>query len=158
MKKIIRISALIALAIVLSILESLIPIFDIPGVKLGLANIVILTVLYVYGFKEALFVSLIRILFISILRTGLFSLYFSFSGALLSIICMYLIKKTKLSIIGVSIVGSITHSLGQIVVAYILLNTNIIYYLPYILIISIITGTIVGYLSKENIKFFKNNI
>lgn len=157
-KKIVRIGALIALSIVLSILESLIPIFNIPGVKLGLANIVILTALYIYGFKESILISFIRILFICIFRTGLFSLCFSIAGAILSLISMYLVKKTKLSIIGVSIIGSIFHSIGQILVAFLLLNANILYYLPFILIISIITGTIVGYLANENIKFLKNNI
>lgn len=157
-KKIVRISALIALSIVLSILEGLIPVFNIPGVKLGLANIVILTTLYIYGFKEAMFVSFIRILFVCIFRTGLFSLYFSLSGAIFSLISMYLVKKTKLSVIGVSIIGSIFHSIGQILIAYIILNTNIIYYLPFILILSIVTGTIIGYISKENINFLKNNI
>ena len=112
MKKLIRLSSLIALAIVLSILESFVPIFNIPGIKLGLANIVIITTLYIYGFKESLFVSLIRILFVSILRNGLFSLYFSLVGALFSIVAMFLFKKTKLSIIGVSIIGSIFHIIG----------------------------------------------
>ena len=158
MKKIIRISALVAFSIVLNILESLIPIFDIPGIKLGLANIVILTALYIYGFKEALFISLIRIIFVSILRTGLFSLYFSFFGALFSLLSMYILKKTKLSIIGVSVIGSIFHELGQILVAYVILNANILYYLPYLILISIITGIIIGYISKENIKFIENNI
>lgn len=157
MKKEIRISALLGLSIVLSILESLIPIFNIPGVKLGLANIVVLTVLYVYSFKDALLVSLIRVLFIGVLRTG-FGITFLFSivGAILSIIMMYLAKKTKLSIIGVSIIGSITHSLGQILVAVLLLNANLIYYLPYIIVFSIITGTIIGIISKENINFLNN--
>ena len=158
MKKEIRISALLGLSIVLSILESLIPIFNIPGIKLGLANIVILTVLYIYNFKDALLVSLIRVLFIAILRTG-FGITFLFSlvGAIISIVMMYFSKKTKLSVIGVSIIGSISHSLGQILVAIILLNTNIIYYLPYMIMFSVVTGTIIGIISKENIKFLNSN-
>ena len=158
MKKLIRLSSLIALAIVLSIFESFFPIFNIPGVKLGLANIVIITTLYIYGFKDALFVSLIRVLFVSILKAGLFSLYFSIAGSILSIISMYIFKKTKLSIIGVSIIGSIFHIIGQILVAILLLNTNLLYYLPYMILISIITGIIIGYISKENIKYLKNNM
>lgn len=158
MKKEIRLSVLLSLSIVLSILESFIPIFNIPGIKLGLANIVILTVLYIYDFKDALLVSIIRILFISILRTGFgINFYFSIVGAFLSVVMMYLAKKIKLSIIGVSIVGSITHSIGQLLVALIIINTNMIYYLPYMIFFSIITGIIIGIISKQNIKFLENN-
>lgn len=159
MNKITRISSLLALSIVLSILESFIPIFNFPGFKLGLANIVIVTVLYIYSFKDAIYISLVRILFLAILRTGFgISLYFSLSGALLSLIAMFLAKKTKLSIIGVSIIGSIFHIIGQIIVAIVLLNTNLFYYLPYLLIFSVISGTIIGKISNENIKFLNNKI
>jgi len=160
MKKITRISVLIALSIVLSIFESLIPIFNIPGIKIGLANIIVLTVLYIYGFKEAFTLSILRVLFIGILRTGLgINFYFSLSGAILSILFMVLAKKTKLSIIGVSIVGSIMHTVGQMVIAISIFNNiNLIYYLPYMIVFSIITGIVIGKLSKENIKFFENNL
>lgn len=156
-KKIINISMLLAISVVLSIIESFIPIFSgiIVGVKLGLANIVIIYVLYKYGFKEALYVTLLRVILVGLLRTGLFSItfIFSISGAILSIIMMSLFKLTKLSIIGVSIIGSISHVLGQILIAIIILNTpNLVYYLPYLLIFSCITGTIIGIISKEIIK------
>ena len=154
MQKITRLAALLSLSIVLSILESFIPFFNIPGIKLGLANVVILTVLYVYKFKDAFLLSILRILFLAILRTGFgLNLYFSFFGAILSLIMMFLAKKTPLSIIGVSIVGSISHIIGQFIVAIILLNINLIYYLPFMLIIGVITGIIIGIISKENIKF-----
>lgn len=157
MQKITRLSSLIALAIILGILESFIPVFNIPGIKLGLANIVIITTLYIYSFKEAVLVSLLRILFISVLRTGFgLNLYFSLTGSILSLFSMFIAKKIGFSVIGVSIIGSTCHIIGQIIIAIILLNTNLTYYLPFMIILSIITGLIIGYISKENIKFLEN--
>ena len=160
LKKYTRLSLLIALSVVLSLIENAIPIFNgyIPGLKLGLANIIILFVLYKYTFKDSLYISIIRVLIVGILRTGLFSIsfFFSLSGAILSIVMMYVCKKgTKLSMIGISIVGSIFHSLGQIIIAIIFIkNINIIYYLPWLLLFSIPTGMITGMISKELIKYF----
>ncbi|MCI8778202.1 MAG: Gx transporter family protein [Bacilli bacterium] len=153
-KKISRISMLLALSVVLNILESFIPLFNgiIPGFKLGLANIVILLVIYTYSFKDALLISLLRVFLVGILRTGLFSMsfFFSLGGSIISIIVMYLAKKiTKLSIIGVSIMGSVSHTLGQIIVAIIFYNINMIYYTAWALLLSLPTGILVGYLTKE---------
>lgn len=153
MKKFTRLSILLSLSIVLNIVESFIPIFNgiIPGLKLGLANIVTLFILYVYGLKEALYVGILRIFLVGILRTGLFNTYFMFSlsGCLLSIIMMYLaLKLFKLSIIGISIIGSIFHSIGQVIVCIIILNNAMLYYLPYLLLFSIPTGIMVGILTK----------
>lgn len=155
LKKITKLSMLISLSVVISIIESYIPIFNniIPGLRLGLSNVIILYVLYNYSFKESIYVSLVRVLLVGLLRTGLFSItfFFSLSGAILSIISMYIVKKIKLlSIIGVSIVGSITHSIGQILIAILLLKNNtIIYYLPYLLIFSIPTGILTGIITKK---------
>lgn len=162
LKKITRLSMLLALSIVLSLVESVIPLFSgiIPGLKLGLANTVVLTVLYLYSFKDAIYLSLLRVILIGILRTGLFSIpfFFSLGGAFLSIIVMSIFKKTKLSIVGVSVLGSIFHSIGQIIVAFLILNNNtMFYYLPFLLIFSIPTGVITGLISKELIKYLKNN-
>ena len=154
---------LLALSIVLSLVESVIPLFSgiIPGLKLGLANTVVLTVLYLYSFKDAIYLSLLRVILIGILRTGIFSIPFLFSlgGAFLSIIVMSIFKKTKLSIVGVSVLGSIFHSIGQIIIAFLILNNNtMFYYLPFLLIFSIPTGVITGLISKELIKYLKNKI
>lgn len=160
-RKTVILSMLLALSVVLSIIESFIPIFNgiIPGMKIGLANILIIYSLYVYGFKDTIFLAILRVLLVGILRTGIFSIGFflSLSGGVLSIFMMYLAKKTKLSIIGVSIIGAISHSVGQIFMAVILLNSfNLIYYLPYLFIFSIITGSIIGNISKELIKKIPN--
>lgn len=163
-KKFTRLSMLLALSVVLNIIESIIPFFNgtIPGLKIGLANIVILFVLYNFSFKDALVLSILRVILVGILRTGLFGLtfFFSFSGAIFSIIMMYLVKRfTKLSIIGVSIIGSISHSIGQILVAFIFVrNINIVYYLPWILLFAIPSGILVGFISKEIMKYFDKSI
>ncbi len=159
-KKFTRLSLLLALSVVLNLIESMLPIFSgvIPGLKLGLANIIILFVLYNYSFKDAMYLSILRVFLVGILRTGLFSVsfFFSLGGAILSIIAMYLIKKfTKLSIIGISIVGSFFHSLGQILVACFMVEmTSMIYYLPLLLLFSIPTGIITGIITKELLKNF----
>ena len=160
-KKFTRLSLLLALSVVLNLIEVIIPIFNgvIPGLKLGLANIAILFVLWSYSFKDALYISILRVFLVGILRTGLFSVafFFSLGGAFLSIIMMYLAKKiTKLSIVGISIIGSFFHSLGQIIVACFLINMSaMMYYLPFLLLFSIPTGIITGLITKELIKNLK---
>jgi len=160
-KKCARISMLTAIAIILNIIESFIPFFYIPGIKIGLANIIIVSALYLYGVKEAFFISILRIVVVGILRTGLFSstFLFSLSGAILSLTFMAIFKKTNLfSIIGISTIGAIFHSLGQLGMAFIILKNNTIYaYLPIMLIISIVTGIFIGFISKETVKLLKNN-
>ena len=152
-KDITVIAILTSLAVVISIIESYFTFLTdfIPGLKLGLANIVIIYALYKYNFKVAFLISIVRVFIVALLRTG-FGINFLFSlvGAIFSIIAMILIKKTKLSIIGVSIIGSIFHSIGQVLIGIIILsNSNIMYYLPYLLIFSIPTGIIVGLISKK---------
>lgn len=140
-------------AIVIGILESLIPSIGIPGVKLGLSNIVILIVLYQLGIWEAAFVSIVRVLIVSLVRGTFLSMGFvmSLTGAILSLgimILFYLLIK-KFSIIGVSVIGSLFHVFGQIVIAMIYLSTAyILYYLPVIAISAIITGVIVGIVAQ----------
>lgn len=155
LRKSINIAMFLSLAVVLNIIESFIPIFIsfVPGIKLGLTNIIIILVLYTYSFKDAFIVSILRVFLVGILRTGLFSIsfFFSLGGATLSILMMYLVKRyTSLSIIGVSIIGAFFHSIGQIIMAIIILkNINLIYYLPWLLLFSIPTGILIGVIGKE---------
>lgn len=164
LNKTVRLSMLLALSVVLALVESIIPFFSghIPGLKLGLANTIILFILYIYSYKDAMYVSILRVFLMGILRTGIFSqtFFFSLMGALLSGTAMYLMKKfTKLSIVGVSIIGSIFHSVGQVLVAIVLLKTvNMIYYLPWLLIFSIPTGIVVGTISKELVNYFEKEL
>jgi heptaprenyl diphosphate synthase len=154
LRKITRLSMLLALSVVLNLIESAIPFIGniIPGIKLGLANTIVIFVIFMYGFKEAMFLSITRVLLVGILRTGLFNMIFMFSlsGAIFSVISMFIAKKyTKLSVVGVSILGAIMHSIGQIIIAIFMLNSNIIFYLPYLLILSVPTGIIVGLAAKR---------
>lgn len=160
MKKFTRLSMLLALSVALNVIEASLPLFNgyIPGLKLGLANIVTLFIIYKFSLKDAFYVGILRVFLVGILRTGLFSttFFFSLSGVLLSIICMYLAKNLfKLSIIGVSIVGSIAHSTGQVITSILLLQmTSMIYYLPWLLLFSIPTGILVGIICKQLVKFY----
>lgn len=163
MKKFTRLSMLLALCVVLNIIESFIPIFNgsIPGLKLGLANVIVVIVLYLYSFKDAVYISILRVFIVGILRTGLFSMtfFFSLGGAILSILIMFLAKKTKLSVIGVSILGSISHSVGQILIAILIINNvNVAYYTPWLLLFSIPTGILTGVISKYSVNHLKNRL
>ena len=144
---------LTAAAIVIAILESFIPSVGIPGVKLGLANIVILIILYELGIWEAAVVNLLRVLLVSLVRGTFLSMGFlmSLTGCVFSLgimILFYLLIK-KFSIIGVSVIGSIFHVTGQILIAMIFLGSAYIFlYLPIIAISAIITGVFVGIVAK----------
>ena len=136
-------------AIIIGIIESFIPSIGIPGVKLGLANIVILITLYELGILEALFVDLARVFIVGLLRGTIFTMGFfmSLTGAIFSLgimILFYLLIK-KFSIVGVSVLGALFHVIGQILVAWLFLSTPyILYYLPVIAISAIVTGVFVG--------------
>ena len=140
---------LTAATIVIAIIESFIPSIGIPGVKLGLANIMILVTLYELGVKDAIFVNFFRVLVVALLRGTIMSMGFlmSFTGAFLSLgvmVIFYLLIK-KFSIIGVSVIGSLFHVTGQVLVAMAYLSSAyIIYYLPIIAISAVMTGVIVG--------------
>lgn len=155
LKRYVIIAMLTAMATVLSYLESFIPVF-IPGVKLGLANVIILIMLYEFRVKEALLTNLLRIILVGLIRASLFTPTFlmSLSGGMLSFIVMALLSRIKvLSPIGVSAVGSIAHSIGQIIVAIIILGTSsVLLYLPYIAILSLVTGVFSGVICNVYLK------
>ena len=144
----ITLSALLCtVALMLSYIESFIPAFiPIPGIKLGLANIVSVYLLYKCGFKYAFTVSLLRVVLSVLLFGNLLTLAYSISGAVLSLIIMFIFKKTGLfSEVGVSIVGGISHNAAQIAVACILMETaRIVYYLPALIISGTVTGALIG--------------
>lgn len=160
-KKIAQLSMLLSISVVLALIESFIPIMSgiAPGIKLGLANIVIVFAIYYLSIKDAIYISILRVILMGILRTGLFSISFFFSlfGALLSLFVMYIAKKiTSMSVVGVSVIGAIGHSVGQIFIAVLFLsNLNIFYYLPILLISSVITGVIIGIISNKIIERYK---
>ncbi|MBQ9516852.1 MAG: Gx transporter family protein [Eubacterium sp.] len=149
-KKVATFALCVALAFTLSFLESLVPInIGIPGVKLGLANSVVLVALYLLGKKEAFAISMIRILLAGLLFSGAFSLVYSFAGGLLSYFVMLAAMNCKkLSAVGVSVLGAAVHNVGQIIVAALVMQTaRIVYYLPVLLLSGALTGVLVGIIS-----------
>ena len=142
-KKIALGGILTALAMIFSYIESLIPIpLPVPGVKLGIANIAIISVLYLLGSGQALLVNLLRIT----LTAVLFGNFNSMAGGMLSLLVMVILKKSgHFSIVGVSVAGGVFHNVGQITAAVFLMDTTAIYYyLPVLLIFGIVTGIIIG--------------
>ena len=118
-KKTALLGMLVALAFVLSYIETLVPVnLGIPGAKLGLANLVVMVALYTLGTKEAFALSMVRILLTGLTFSSMAAMLYSFAGGLLSFAVMYLAKRSKLfSATGVSVLGGISHNAGQILVA-----------------------------------------
>ena len=157
LKEIMQMSMLISLGITLQIAESFIAVpFFLPGVKLGLANIVTIIALYVFGMKEALKIGFMRIFLASILRNGLgINFLFSLSGMIFSLLVSGALKKFgKMSVSGVSMAGANFHVTAQIITASFIYRTDLLYisYLPYMLLITLITGLITGYLADRVLK------
>ena len=149
-KKTALLGMLVALAFVLSYIETLIPVnLGIPGAKLGLANLVVMVALYTLGTKEAFGLSMVRILLTGLTFSSMAAMLYSFAGGLLRFAVMALMKKTKkLSVTGVSVLGGIAHNAGQIFVAMWMLDTaTLIYYLPVLAITGVASGTVIGLLA-----------
>lgn len=158
-KQIAMMAILIALSFVLSYVDSLIVLpFGIPGIKLGIANIAIIYTLYKIGAKEAIVVSILRLVLSSILFGSVLTFLYSLVGAVLSLSLMIILKKyTNLALITISISGAILHNIGQIIVAVIVMATKeIVFYLPILIITGILSGIGVGILSVLTIKYTKN--
>ena len=146
-KKIALLGLTVSLAMIMSYIEVLFPLnFAVPGIKMGLANIVIVFVLYRMSLKDACIVSLIRVFLVALLFGNTMSLAYSLTGAVLSLALMALLKKTeKFSVVGVSISGGVMHNAGQILMAVILMGTaQIAYYLPVLIITGTVTGVGIG--------------
>lgn len=160
-KRVATFGILIALAFLLSYIERIIPIpIPIPGIKLGLANLVVICGLYTMGPKEAFTLSIIRIILVGMTFGNPSTMMFGIGGGLLSWFLMVLFyKNKKLSTSGVSIIGGISHNIGQILVAsWVVKNLIIIYYLPFLLISGALTGMIIGIIGStiiDRIKMMK---
>ncbi|MCJ8011901.1 Gx transporter family protein [Paenibacillus sp. KQZ6P-2] len=153
LKRTVVIAIFAAVAVVLSIAESMIPInIQIPGAKLGLANIMILACLYFLRARDALMLVVLKTLLTAFIFGTFSSLLFSLFGSLFSFAVMALLMKLgrrRLSLIGISIAGGIAHNIGQLAAASIVFSTlNIFYYLPALLISGIATGILVGIAAK----------
>ena len=136
-----------SLALIFSYVEVLFPFnAGIPGVKLGLANLVPLIILYRLDARYAFAANLIRVILAGLLFSGLFAALYSLAGSLTSFLVMYLLKKTRLfSVIGVSTAGGVFHNLGQLTVAMLAVSgPQLIHYMPVLIISGMIAGIIVG--------------
>ena len=149
----------IALAMIMSYIETLFPLnFAVPGIKMGLANIVIIFVLYRMSFGDACIVSLVRVFLVSLLFGNVMALAYSLAGASLSLLVMYLLKKSdKFSVIGVSITGAVMHNVGQIVMAMIILHTSqLAYYMAVLMLSGILFGALTGVSATLVMKHMKH--
>ena len=144
-----------ALALIFSYVETLIPIqFGVPGIKLGLANLIIVIVLYKTDWREALLLSVVRIILAGFIFGSLFSIIYSLAGGILSLAVMALLKRAdRLSVVGVSMAGGVCHNIGQLIVAMVVVETyQVGYYLPVLLIAGLITGAVIGAIAGEVLK------
>ena len=154
-KRVAYIGVTVTLAMAFSYLEVLIPFdFGIPGVKLGLANLVVLVTLYYLDAKTAFFINMIRILLTGFLFGNAMSMGYSVAGGLLSFLVMWLSSRGgRFSMIGVSLLGGIFHNIGQLCVAALVLETfRIAYYFPVLLISGLITGVLIGICAGQTLK------
>lgn len=148
-----------ALALIFSYVETLIPIqFGIPGVKLGLANLIIVIALYRMKLSEAYLLSIVRVLLAGFIFGNYFSIIYSLAGGILSLTVMALLrKKGGFSVIGVSIAGGVFHNIGQLIVASVLVETfSVMYYVPVLLIAGLVTGLLIGIASDGMLKRLAN--
>ena len=146
-KTIAHIALLSSLALIFSYVEAIIPYNPgIPGIKLGIANVVTIIALYKFSWKDAVAVSVIRIVLAGLLFNGIFGMLYSLAGAAVSLIGMIILKKTKIfSIVGVSMAGGVLHNLGQLLVAAALIeDLRMFYYFPVLLFSGIISGIAIG--------------
>lgn len=155
-KRIAMLGMLLAFALILGYVESLLPLpFGIPGMKLGLPNLAVLLVLYLFGGKEALAVNLARVVLSGFLFGNLSSVLYSLSGALFSFFTMSICKKVKgLSVTGVSVAGGCAHNLAQAVVAVLVTSTGqILYYLPPLIVCGSLTGFGLGMTAQGVLRY-----
>lgn len=139
------------LALVLSLLERLLPplVSIAPGIKLGLANVVVLLMLYTAGPFDALLVNGLRVLMMGLLFTNLQTLLYSATGAALSFLIMWALKRTRLSVVGVSIAGAVAHNTGQLLMAvWVVHSPQLILYLPVLCLAGVVTGLLMGLVAK----------
>lgn len=144
-----------ALALIFSYVETLIPIsFGIPGVKLGLANLIIVIALFKLKLKETYLLAVTRVLLSGFLFGNYFSIIYSLAGALLSLTVMVLLKRAEgFSVVGISIAGGVFHNIGQLLVAMAVVEMfAVAYYVPVLLVAGLITGLVIGILAQEMLR------
>ena len=161
-RRMVTLSALIAVAMILSYVESLVPAFvAVPGVKMGLSNIATVFALYTLGWPYAICVSVVRVFLSALLFGNFVSLIYSLSGAALALIAMILLKKSNFfSSIGISVAGGVCHNAGQIIAACIVMENAAIslYIIPLIIsgtLAGVLIGVVAGMLVERIKKYIK---
>lgn len=148
-----------ALALIFSYVETLIPVsFGIPGVKLGLANLIIVTALYKMRLREVYVLSVTRVVLSGLIFGNYISILYSLSGGLLSLFVMSALKKRdSFSVMGVSVAGGVFHNIGQLLIAMLIVETfSVSYYIPVLLAAGTATGLVNGILAGQILKRLKN--
>lgn len=145
-KRLVLLAMLTAVAMILSYVESLLPSVGIPGVKMGLANIAVIFALFRFGWKEAVALSLVRVVLVSLLFGSIGAMLYSLAGAVLSLAVMALLRRTdRFSTVGVSVAGGVAHNAGQILMAMLILQTRqLLGYLPVLAVAGIGGGILTG--------------
>ena len=146
---------LAALAIIFGYIEAIFPFhIGVQGVKLGIANLVIVIVLYKMGNQAAFAVSIVRIVVSGFLFSNAFSILYSIAGSILSLVVMIILKKKGwFSVYGVSVAGGVMHNIGQLLMAALVTQTvSIFYYVPVLLVAGMVAGLVIGILSGEMLK------
>ena len=150
-KRIAFLGLFVALAFVLSYIEFMLPLsIGIPGAKIGIANLAVMVTLYTVGEKNAIALSIIRVVLVGLTFGNISMMMYSLAGAALSLFAMLIAKRIgKLSMTGVSVLGGVFHNVGQIIVAMLVLETkSLLYYLPFLIIVGTITGVVIGIISS----------
>ena len=150
-KRIAFLGLFVALAFVLSYIEFMWPLnIGIPGAKIGIANLAVMVTLYTVGEKNAIALSIIRVVLVGLTFGNISMMMYSLAGAALSLFAMLIAKRIgKFSMTGVSVLGGVFHNVGQIIVAMLVLETrSLFYYLPFLIIVGTITGVIIGIVSS----------
>lgn len=159
LKKYIILAMMLAIAIILNLIENQIALIPVPGAKIGFANIVTLVVLFVFGFAEAMTIAILRVVFVSLVAPGRFlsPLFFmGLAGGVLSVCVMWIFKKINFfGIIGASIMGALAHVVGQVAVGYFIIGEGLFVYLPLMLLLSLVTGFLIGLITLKFVKLTK---
>lgn len=160
MRRTVELGFLLALALILSYVESLIPFsFGIPGIRLGLPNLIVLLLLYdgAAGAREALLVNALRIVLAGFLFSNLYTILYALAGAAFSFLAMLMGKKCgRFSMIGVSVLGGVFHNIGQMIVAMLVVETfAVTYYAPFLIVAGTVTGALLGFAGMELVPYLR---
>lgn len=150
-KRLAGLAMLLALAVIMGYLEALVPVAPtIPGIKLGLANFVIILVMYMFSIREAALISILRIILVGVLLSNMSMILYSLAGAILSLSVMALLKRNPhFSLYGVSMAGGVMHNAGQLLVAGALMGFQaILWYVPFLLAAGLLAGLLLGFLVR----------